>query len=333
MSARKAQPLCSVIVPVYNESANIPALYDRVQKVVAGIEASWEFLFVDDGSTDGSFDALARLHGGHPEVRALRLSRNFGSHIAIAAGLDHARGDLAIIMAADMQDPPEVLPALFERWRAGCDIVWGVRKDRDDPLSTRLWSWAFYAVIRRIALPEYPEGGTGSFCLIDRMVIDAFRQLRERNRVTFGLLLWLGFRQDHVPYRRERRQVGRSGWTLGRRVKAALDTIASFSYFPIRLISYIGVCVSLLSLAGAVYVLLAALFYAHPVAGWPSLMVVVLFLGGVQLITLGIIGEYLWRNFDESKHRPLYFIREAVGIPEGKASSMAALAASRTADA
>jgi glycosyltransferase involved in cell wall biosynthesis len=316
MPARDLRPLCSVIVPVYNESANIPALYERIQRAVAGLDASWEFLFIDDGSVDDSFGVLAGLYRTHPEVRALRLSRNFGSHVAIAAGLDHARGDLAIVMAADMQDPPEVLPTLIDRWRAGCDVVWAVRRDREDSLSTRLWSWAFYAVIRRIALPEYPEGGTGSFCLIDRKVIDAFRQLRERNRVTFGLLLWLGFRQDHVPYRRARRQSGRSGWTGGKRVKAALDTIASFSYFPIRLISYVGVAVSLLSLVGAVYVLLTALFYAHPVAGWPSLMVVVLFLGGVQLITLGIIGEYLWRNFDESKHRPLYFIREVIGIPD-----------------
>ncbi len=315
MRTRKAHPVCSVIVPVYNESANLHALYERIRKAVAGLEARWEFLFVDDGSDDDSFEVLERLHDFHPEVRALQLSRNFGSHIAIAAGLDHARGHLAIIMAADMQDPPEVLPALFERWRAGADVVWGVRVDRDDALSTRLWSWAFYVVIRRIALPEYPEGGTGSFCLIDRKVMEAFRQLRERNRVTFGLLSWLGFRQDRVPYRRERRRAGRSGWTLGRRIKAAVDTIASFSYFPIRLISYVGLGVSLLSLVGAGYVLVTALVYAHPVAGWASLMVVVLFLGGVQLVTLGVIGEYLWRSFDESKHRPLYFIREAVGTP------------------
>jgi polyisoprenyl-phosphate glycosyltransferase len=315
---RKARPLCSVIVPVCNESANIHILYERIQEAVAGLDADWELLFVDDGSWDDSFDILVELHRMRPEVRALRLSRNFGSHIAIAAGLDHASGDLAIIMAADMQDPPEVLPALFERWKAGCDIVWGVRQDRDDPLTNRLWSWAFYTLIRRIALPDYPKGGTGSFCLIDRMVIEAFQQLRERNRVTFGLLSWVGFRQEHVPYRRERRHAGRSGWTSGRRVKAALDTIASFSYFPIRLISYIGICVSLLSVVGALYVLLTALFFARPVAGWPSLMVVVLFLGGVQLITLGIIGEYLWRSLDESKQRPLYFIRDAVGVKRGR---------------
>ena len=308
-----AKPTCSVIIPVCDEEDNLLALYEQLLTVAEAEPLHWEFIFVDDGSRDGSFSVLKKLHAGDGRVKVLRFSRNFGSHVGIAAGLQAAAGDSAIIMAADLQDPPELIHEFLECWRKGNQVVWGVRSSRDEPLSQQLLAKTFYWLIRRVALPTYPTQGTGSFCLIDRQVIDAFDSFKERNRVTFGLIVWSGFRQAEVLYDRPKRLSGQSKWSLGRQIKAAVDTIIGFSYAPVRFISLTGITVSLLSFIYGLYVLTKWWFVGAKMPGWPSVIVSVLFLGGVQLMVLGILGEYLWRALDEVRGRPLCVIRERLG--------------------
>ena len=309
-----AKPLIAIVVPVHNEKDNLARFHDEVSAVMRGLgEYDWEFVFVDDGSTDGSFEILRSLREQDERVTALRFPRNFGSHVAIAAGIDYSRGDAAVIMAADLQDPPPLITDFAARWREGFDVVWGARSGRDDG---KLRAWAmnrFYSLVRRIAIPNYPRGGTGSFCLITKPVMDAFRQMSERNRLTFGLIAWAGFRETQVPYHRPRRLVGTSSWTIGKMLKAAVDTFVSFSFLPIRAISYFGLIVSLLSFLFGFYVLINKLFFGTHVEGWTSVMLAVLLLGGVQLVMVGVLGEYLWRVLDEARARPLYIIERTLG--------------------
>ena len=309
-----AKLLIAIVVPVHNEKDNLARFYDEVSAVMRGLgEYDWEFVFVDDGSTDGSFEILRSLRERDERVTALRFPRNFGSHVAIAAGIDYSRGDAAVIMAADLQDPPSLIKDFTARWREGFDVVWGARSGRDDG---RMRAWAmnrFYSLVRRIAIPNYPRGGTGSFCLITKPVMDAFRQMNERNRLTFGLIAWAGFRETQVPYHRPRRLVGASSWTIGKMLKAAVDTFVSFSFLPIRAISYFGLFVSLLSFLFGFYVLFNKLFFGAHVEGWTSVMLAVLLLGGVQLVMVGVLGEYLWRVLDEARARPLYIIERTLG--------------------
>jgi len=309
-----AKPLIAIVVPVHNEKDNLAAFHEAVSVVMHQLgEFDWEFVFVDDGSTDESFDILTTLRDLDKRVTAIRFPRNFGSHVAIAAGIDYSKGDAAVIMAADLQDPPALIKEFVARWRAGFDVVWGARSGRDDG---KLRGWAmnrFYSLVRQIAIPNYPKGGTGSFCLITKPVMDAFRQMNERNRLTFGLIAWAGFRETQVPYHRPRRLVGSSSWTMGKMLKAAVDTFVSFSFLPIRAISYFGLIVSLLSFLFGFYVLINKLFFGAHVEGWTSVMLTVLVLGGVQLVMIGVLGEYLWRALDEARARPLYIIERTLG--------------------
>ncbi len=309
-----ARPLIAIVVPVHNEKDNLVRFHDEVSAVMRSLgDCDWEFVFVDDGSKDGSFEVLRSLRERDERVAALRFPRNFGSHVAIAAGIDYSKGDAAVIMAADLQDPPALIKDFVARWRDGYDVVWGARSGRDDG---RLRAWAmnrFYSLVRRIAIPSYPKGGTGSFCLITKPVMDAFRQMNERNRLTFGLIAWSGFRETQVPYHRPRRLVGASSWTLMKMLKAAVDTFASFSFLPIRAISLFGLLVSLLSFLFGFYVLINKVFFGTRVEGWTSVMLAVLLLGGVQLVMVGVLGEYLWRALDEARARPLYIIERTLG--------------------
>jgi len=305
----------SVVIPVHNERHNLARCYEQTENVLRSLpEYDWEFVFVDDGSSDGSFEILTELRAQDDRVFALRFPRNFGSHVAIAAGIDYCRGDAAIIMAADLQDPPALIPTFLSHWRDGFDVVWGARSGRDDGVIRSALMRAFYGMVRRYALPTYPENGTGSFCLISGPVIDAFRQCTERNRLTFGLIAWAGFRETHVPYHRPKRLVGTSSWTAAQMVKAAIDTFVSFSFLPIRAISYFGLFVSLVSFLAGIYVLLNKIFFGTRVAGWTSVMLAVLVIGGVQLVMLGVLGEYLWRILDESRRRPLYIVERNLGF-------------------
>jgi polyisoprenyl-phosphate glycosyltransferase len=309
-----AKLVLTIVVPVHNEKDNLARFHEDVSRVMHGLgEYDWEFMFVDDGSTDRSFDVIQTLRDLDSRVTAIRFPRNFGSHVAIAAGIDHSKGDAAVIMAADLQDPPSLIKDFVARWRDGFDVVWGARSGRDDG---KMRAWAmnrFYSLVRRIAIPSYPKGGTGSFCLITRPVMDAFRQMNERNRLTFGLIAWAGFRETQVPYHRPRRLVGSSSWTTGKMLKAAVDTFVSFSFLPIRAISYFGLLVSALSFLFGFYVLVNKLFFGTHVEGWTSVMLAVLLLGGVQLVMIGVLGEYLWRVLDEARARPLYIIEKTIG--------------------
>ena len=311
-----SKPLLAIVVPVFNEHGNLRAFYDAVTGVMKSLaDYDWEFVFVDDGSRDGSFDVLNTLRAQDDRVHALRFPRNFGSHVAIAAGIDYCRGDAAIVMAADLQDPPELIRDFVGRWRDGFDIVWGARTGRDDG-AVRGWAMGmFYRLVRRFAIPTYPTGGTGSFCLITRPVIEAFRQCNERNRLTFGLVAWSGFRETSVPYHRPRRLVGASSWTARKMFKAALDTFVSFSSLPIRAISFLGLLVSGLSFVFGVYVVINQIFFGTRVQGWTSVMLAVLVLGGVQLLMIGVLGEYLQRILEEARARPLYIVERTLGYP------------------
>jgi dolichol-phosphate mannosyltransferase len=322
MTITPDHPNASAIVPCFNEQEMIETFYARVAPVLeAEFGEHWEIVFVDDGSTDRTLALIAELRRRDERVRAVRLSRNFGSHVAIAAGLDHVGGDLAMILAADLQDPPETIPEFLVRWREGYEIVWGAREARDDPLMRRVFARLFYGLIRRTALPGIPSNGTGSFCLIDRKVIDAFHRFPERNRLTFGIISWAGFAQAQVPYRRAPRYAGKSKWSFGQLVKTAIDTFVSFSYIPLRLISYLGFVVSLFAFAFALYVIADHFASGSNLKGWPSLMAAILLLGGVQMLTLGIVSEYIWRISEESKRRPLYIVRDRLGIAEPSSPS------------
>ncbi len=311
------RPLVAIVVPVFNEHDNLRSFHAAVSDVIATMpEYDWEFVFVDDGSRDGSFDVLTQLRTADVRVRAIRFARNFGSHVAIAAGIDYCQGDAAIVMAADLQDPPALIREFVARWREGYDVVWGARTGRDEGALRSVGMSMFYRMVRRFAIPSYPPGGTGSFCLITAPVITAFRQCQERNRLTFGLVAWSGFRATDVPYHRPRRLIGSSSWTLRKMLKAALDTFISFSSLPIRTISFLGILVSALSFLFGVYVLVNQIFFGTRVQGWSSVMLVVLVLGGVQLLMIGVLGEYLQRILDEARGRPLYVVERTLGLSQ-----------------
>ena len=325
------RPLIAVVVPVFNERDNLAPFHEAVAGVVRSLrDYDWEFVFVDDGSRDGSFEVLTALRARDEHVLALRFPRNFGSHVAIAAGIDYCRGDAAIVMAADLQDPPALIRDFVDRWRGGYDVVWGARTGRDDGVVRSYGMSVFYRLVRRFAIPTYPQGGTGSFCLISRPVIDAFRQCNERNRLTFGLIAWSGFRETNVPYHRPRRLIGSSSWTIRRMVHAAIDTFVSFSSLPIRTISVLGLLVSFLSFVFGAYVVINKVFFGTRVQGWSSVMLAVLLLGGVQLLMIGVLGEYLQRILEEARARPLYIVERTLGFPPVAASQPdAAIGASR----
>lgn len=304
------RPLLSVVTPAYNESASLPLLHERISEVLGSMEVDWEWLVVDDHSSDGSFEVVAGLARRNPRVRAIRLARNFGSHAAITCGLHHAAGDCAVIMASDLQDPPETLPALLRQWQEGAQLVWAVRNRRPgESASTVGFSRLYYFLMRRLAgIREMPSTGA-DFFLMDRRVLDAFRQFGESHVSIMALITWMGFRQAAIYYDKQERVHGRSGWTLENKIKLLIDSVTSFTYLPIRFMSYLGFLVAALGFCYAIFVFVYALS-GRPVQGWASLMVVVLLLGGVQMLMLGVLGEYLWRALDEARRRPRYLIEE-----------------------
>jgi polyisoprenyl-phosphate glycosyltransferase len=304
----------SIVVPALNEEENIQPFYKAVRSAIESLsDFEWEIVFVDDGSTDQTLEHILEIRETDPRVRALQLSRNFGSYAAIKAGFDHARGDACITISADLQDPPSLFAAFTERWKEGYNIVWGVREQRDDPWGKRFAADMFYRLIRRLALADLPEHGMDCG-LFDRRVVDVFRQIRDKNSITFMTIYWMGFRQARVAYHRQSRRFGSSKWPIGRRVKSALDVITSFSYLPVRISSYLGLTISLIAFIGAIIVLFNRLVLGIGGLGWPSLMITILFLGGVQLLMLGIVGEYLWRINSEVRNRPQYIVMNQYGV-------------------
>jgi polyisoprenyl-phosphate glycosyltransferase len=306
--------LISVIVPAMNEQENIQPFYEAVKAVTNGLpDFQWEFIFVDDGSTDDTVKRILAVRQNDPRVRVLQFSRNFGSYAAIKAGFDYMHGDACITISADLQDPPDLFRLFTARWQEGNHIVWGVREQRDDPWSKRVMASLFYRLIRALALADLPKHGMDCG-LFDRRVVEIFCRIRDKNSITFMTIYWMGFRQARVPYHRQSRQFGTSKWPLGRRIKSALDVITAFSYLPVRITSYLGLVISIIALIGAVIVLFNRLVLGIGGWGWPSLMITTLFLGGVQMLMLGIIGEYLWRINSEVRDRPQYIVMEEFGF-------------------
>jgi glycosyltransferase involved in cell wall biosynthesis len=311
-----AQSLISIVVPVLNEAENIPALVSRLTPILDTLEARWEIVFVDDGSADSTLAAIKALHHQDPRFVAISFSRNFGKEVAIAAGLRYARGDAAIIMDADLQHPPEMLRAFVAHWRAGYQVVYGQRRNReaDRPLR-RLLSGGFYKLFNSLARTDIPKNA-GDFRLLDRRAVDAMNALNETSRFNKGLFSWIGFRSVGVPYTVAGRAHGTSKWNFARLVRFALDGLTSFSTLPLRIWSLIGLAISFTAFAYALVFLVRTLAVGGDVPGFPSLIISVMFFSGVQLISLGVLGEYLGRVYEQVKARPLFIVAEEVGIAQ-----------------
>jgi dolichol-phosphate mannosyltransferase len=316
MSLPSTSPaILSIVVPAYNEAGNLPRLYGRILAIDwAGLGLEFELLIVDDHSTDGTPAAIEALAVRDQRVKCLRFSRNFGSHAGCTAGLEHATGAAAVVLAADLQDPPETIPALVEAWRAGSRTVWAVRGEREgESLQTRMTARIFYSLIRRMTRMAMPPNGV-DFFLVDRAVIEALRAGPERNTSLIAQIQWLGFEQSSLVYTKQARASGRSKWTLSKRIKLALDWVVGFSYFPIRFMSVVGLLFACAGFLYALFLIVRRFIFIVPVEGWTSLISVLLITSGVQLVMLGVLGEYLWRSFDASRQRPRFIIEQRRGL-------------------
>ena len=305
--------LVSVVAPVYNEDATINEFYARVCGALEGIP--FELVLVDDGSTDGSPMQLERLAGADPRVHVVYLSRNFGHQTALTAGLDHARGDAVVMLDADLQDPPELIRTMLDHWRAGCDVVYAVREQREGEsrfkLSTARW---FYALFDKLAQVEL-QPNSGDFRLLDRRPLDALLSMRERNRFLRGMTVWVGYTQAAVPYHRDPRYAGETKYTVPKMLRFSLDAISSFSHRPLQLATLLGFLISTLAFI-AIPVVVALRLAGSYLPGFGSVTILVLLLGGIELIAIGIIGEYVGRIYDEVKGRPLYLVRARRNMPD-----------------
>lgn len=308
------QKLISFIIPVLNEAANLDELLARVTSVLAQVPERWEIVFVDDGSTDDTLAAVRRHHARDPRITAISFSRNFGKELAIAAGLNYVRGDAAIILDADLQHPPEIALTFLDHWRAGYTIVYGDRMDRstDGPFR-RLYAHGFYQLFNFLSRSDIPSGA-GDFRLLDRKAIDAMNRFKEQSRFNKGLYSWIGFKSIGVPYQVAERSGGFTKWSFRKLVRFAIDGLTSFSTLPLRVWSLLGLAISTGAIIYASIVLVKTLIFGTDVPGFPSLIISVMLLAGVQLISLGVIGEYLGRVYEEVKARPLFLVAETVGI-------------------
>ncbi len=320
---KQEQPLISIVVPVYNEQEVLEELYRRVSTSMSVLDDPWELILVDDGSVDDSAGIIEQLHERDPRVKGISFSRNFGFQEAVSAGLTYARGEAIILSDADLQDPPEVIPEMIEKWREGSDVVYGVRSSREgETWFKKLTALAFYRLIRRITSVEIPLD-TGDFRLMDRRVVNAILEMPERNRFLRGMVPWVGFSQVGMPYEREARFAGQSKFNSVRQMLPfAIDAITSFSYFPLQLATILGFIIALISLVAIFVVVVIRVFgEAHELTGQATTLVAVLFLGGVQLISLGIIGEYLGRIYDEVKGRPLFLVNKTWGFEDSESGN------------
>jgi len=300
--------LLSIVSPAYNETQNLPVLYQRLVKVLAGTPWEWEWVIVDDHSPDETFATVRQLADLDARVKGLRLARNAGSHAAIVCGVEHAAGDCCVVLASDLQDPPELIPALVAQWREGFEVVWATR-NQGDGNDIGWFSRLYYALMRSVVgIRDMPAQGA-DFFLMDRKVADALTHFGERNTSIFALLLWMGYRQTSVPYEKQKRLYGRSGWSLGKKIKLVIDSVVSFSYAPIRWLTITGFIIALSGFLYALFLIGNAIL-GKPPEGWSSLMIVVLVLGGVQMLMMGVLGEYLWRALDEIRRRPRYLVQE-----------------------
>lgn len=303
----------SIVIPCYRETENIPILYRRIRDALAPHGIDWELIAVDDHSPDQTFEAAAAVAAQDSRVKVVRLSRNSGSHVASLAGIELARGDAVVVMAADLQDPPEILVQMAERWRAGDQVVWACRRRRTGVgIVGRAMSAVYYKLLARLVPNETLPPQGADFFLLDRKVADALAQCTESNFSILALILWLGFRQGQISYDKQARLHGRSSWNISKKIRLVIDSIISFSYLPIRLMSLFGFLVALAGFLYAIGIAVSYFWTQTPVQGWSSLMVITLVLAGTQMVMLGIIGEYVWRTLHESRRRPRYNIERAV---------------------
>lgn len=317
--AHSKGPELTVVVPVFNEAGNVPLLVSRLKPVLESCVASFEIVFVDDGSSDDTLAALKLENTRDARVRAVSFSRNFGKEIAIAAGLDHASGDAVVIMDADLQHPPEVIPAFVAKWREGFQNVYGQRTHREhDSALRRMLSQRFYYIFGAFGETQLPEGA-GDFRLLDRRAVEALLTMRERARFSKGLYAWVGFRSVGVPFEVAERAHGESKYSYRKLTRFALDGLMSFSTLPLKVWTYVGTFISGFSFATALYFLMRTIAFGVDVPGYASLIVSVMFLAGVQLLSLGVLGEYIGRIFAEVKRRPLYVVGERIGAIDSAA--------------
>jgi glycosyltransferase involved in cell wall biosynthesis len=301
----------SIVAPIYNELENLPELHRRVREAMLKMKATWELILVDDGSSDGSTERILELAKQDQHIRAVIFARNFGHQVAITAGWDYARGDAVVIIDADLQDPPEVIPDLIAKWAEGFEVVYAVRAEREGETWFKKTTAAlFYRIVHRITDVKIPVD-TGDFRLMDRKVVEVLKTMREKHRFPRGMSAWVGFRQIGVPYKRAARQFGVTKYPFSKMVKLALNAITGFSYFPLQLATYFGLAAAGLAIIAIPVVIIMRLVGHGAFLGQATTLLSVLFLGGVQLIFLGVLGEYLGRIYDEVKGRPLYIVRQA----------------------
>lgn len=304
----------SIVVPLYNEAPNVDYLINRLKAVCEQLDLCYEIVCVNDGSRDETLSSLIKQHHQNPSIKVINLSRNFGKEVALTAGLDYATGRTVVPIDADLQDPPELIAEMLEKWREGYDVVYAVRRSRQgESWLKKFTADSFYRVISRMSRVSIPRN-TGDFRLMDRKVVEALKQLPERSRFMKGLFAWVGFKQTSIYYDRAPRYKGQTKWNYWKLWNFAIDGITSFSLAPLKVWSYVGLILSLLALIYASFLILRTLIYGVDLPGYASIMVGVLFLGGIQLITLGVIGEYLGRVYEEVKGRPLYLVRDLYGI-------------------
>jgi polyisoprenyl-phosphate glycosyltransferase len=315
-----ARPTISIIIPAYNESVGLHELHRRLTQVIDGISVSAEFVYVNDGSHDDTSQVLRAIRTRDPRVALIDLSRNFGKEIAMMAGLDHAKGEAVILIDADLQDPPELIPELCLRWREGYDVVYATRVDRKgESWLKKQTARLFYRAMERIGTTPIPRD-TGDYRLLSRRAVDALTQLRERHRFMKGLFSWIGYSQTHVHYVRDPRFAGESNWNYWRLWNFAIEGLTSFTTAPLKISTYIGIATAVLAFSYGLIIIGRTLLYGREVPGYASLIVVMLFLGGIQLMALGILGEYLGRTFNEVKQRPLYLVQHY--LPAESSSSV-----------
>ncbi|MFA6448514.1 MAG: glycosyltransferase family 2 protein [bacterium] len=310
----------SIIIPCHNEEESLGILHSRLAKVIAGLEEEVEVIVIDDGSTDGTWKKIADIHNADGRWKAIRFSRNFGHQTAVSAGLDAVSGDAAIIMDADLQDPPEIIPEFIGKWREGYEVVYAVRRERNENFVKKFFYSLFYNMLSVLTNNQIPKE-SGDFGLMDKKVVDQIRSMPEHNRFVRGLRAWVGFRQAGVEYKRDKRMAGATQYTLKKLIKLAIDGFFSFSFLPLRAVTWLGIIVTVVSFAGAAFALLQMALYvrcAH--AGYgavpklPLTLISIFFIGGVQMVCLGIIGEYIGRIYDEVRNRPLWVESERLGL-------------------
>jgi dolichol-phosphate mannosyltransferase len=304
------QKRISIVTPAWKEAENLPVLHERLCNVLDEVEGDWEWIIVDDHSPDDTFACIYALSQKDPRVKGVRLSRNSGSHVALTCGLNQVEGDCAILIAGDLQDPPETIPALLAKRDEGLQVVWAVRTARPgETITTKGFSRLYYWIMRKIVgLKDIPAAGA-DFLLMDRKVVDAFNRFNESNVSIMSLITWMGFKQGRIEYVKEARLHGESGWTFRTKFKLVIDSITSFTYLPIRLMSITGFAVALLGFVYAIYVAYMRITQGLT-TGFAATMIAILVIGGLQMMMMGVLGEYLWRSLDESRKRPRYLIEE-----------------------